>query len=226
MTGLSAPRILIVEDDHSLATGLRVGLRRAGYEVITSRDGAGFADHVDEFRPDLALLDVSLPGDRNGFDLAAVWRARTDAPLMFITAADSLGDRLAGFDAGADDYVVKPFALAELIARVRAVLRRAGRLTSPVIEIRDLVIDENTRTVTRAGALIALTPTEFDLLATLARHPGQTFSKGQLLSLVWGFDQYDPNLVEVHVSALRRKLDTTDPRLIHTERGRGYACRP
>ena len=220
------PRLVLVEDDRSLATALRVGLGRAGYDVTVTHHGGDFAALIERFRPDLALLDVALPGGRSGLDLAAEWRSRIDAPLLFITASDSLEDRLAGFEAGADDYVVKPFALAELIARVRAVLRRSGRLTSPVVQIRDLVIDEYSRTVTRSGSPVPLTPTEFDLLATLARHPGETFSKGQLLSLVWGFDQYDPNLVEVHMSSLRRKLDDQTARLIHTERGRGYVCRP
>jgi DNA-binding response OmpR family regulator len=145
---------------------------------------------------------------------------------VFVTASDSLEDRLAGFEAGADDYLPKPFALAELLARVAAVLRRAGRLVSPVLAVRDLVIDEQQRVVSRAGTVVPLTSTEFDLLSTLARSPGRIFSKGQLLALIWGFDQFAPNLVEVHVSSLRRKLDTGQVRLIHTERGRGYVLRP
>ena len=222
----SAPRILLVEDDQSLAFALRVGLRRAGYLVEVAENGSNFADLVDHFRPDLALLDISLPGELNGFNLAAELRARSDAPLLFVTAADTLQDRLAGFEAGADDYVVKPFALAELLARVRAVLRRSGRLVSGAVQIRDLVIDDTHRTVTRAGQPVPLTPTEFDLLSTLARAPGTVFSKAQLLSLVWGFAQYDQNLVEVHVSALRRKVERGGVRLIHTERGVGYVLRP
>ncbi len=216
----------MVEDDTSLATGLGVGLRSAGYDVVIANDGDGFDELVRRFRPDLALLDVSLPGAADGFQLARTLRTESDAPVLFITASDSLMDRLAGFEAGADDYVVKPFALAELIARVRAVLRRSGRLQSAVVEVRDLVIDEGHRAVSRGGAPVPLTPTEFDLLATLARAAGQVFSKAQLLTLVWGFDQYDPNLVEVHMSSLRRKLDNETSRLIHTERGRGYVLRP
>jgi len=226
MTIGAAPRVIVVEDDPSLATALRIGLRRAGYEVLTASDGSRFVEVVDGFRPDLALIDISLPGGPSGFELAQLLRARSDVPLLFVTASDSLEDRLAGFDLGADDYVVKPIALAELIARVQAVLRRAGRLVSAVVQIRDLTIDENLRTVTRAGKPILVTPTEFDLFATLARQPGQVFSKVQLLSLVWGFDQYDPNLVEVHMSSLRRKIDNETTRLIHTERGRGYVLRP
>lgn len=221
-----APRVVVVEDDSTLARALGVGLRGAGYEVVVSEDGTGFEEIVERFRPDLALLDISLPGTKDGFDLARVLRRGSDAPLLFITASDTLRDRLAGFEAGADDYVVKPFALAELIARVRAVLRRTGRLQSPVVEVRDLVIDDGRRTVTRDGVLLPLTRTEFDLLATLARSPGQVFSKARLLTLVWGFDQYDPNLVEVHMSSLRRKIDNDATRLIQTERGRGYVLRP
>ncbi|HVM66734.1 MAG TPA: response regulator transcription factor [Acidimicrobiales bacterium] len=226
MAAPGAPRVVVVEDDASLATALNVGLRGAGYEVVVATDGAGFDDLVRRFQPDLALLDISLPGDQDGFALARGLRAGSDAPLVFITASDSLNDRLAGFEAGADDYVVKPFALAELLARVRAVLRRAGRLHSPVLQVRDIVIDEERRTVRRGGAPLSVTPTEFDLLATLARSPGEVFSKARLLTLVWGFDELDPNLVEVHMSSLRRKLDNDATLLIQTERGQGYVLRP
>jgi two-component system, OmpR family, response regulator len=226
MTTLSPPRILVVEDDQGLAMAVRAGLRAAGYEVEHMGDGHGVDEVVDRFHPDLALVDISLPEGPDGFDVARSLRARSEGALMFITAADTLEDRLAGFDVGADDYVIKPFALAELLARVRAVLRRAGRLASSSIQMRDLVIDEQHRTVTRAGQAIPVTTMEFELLATLARAPGRIFSKTQLLSLVWGFDEYDPNLVEVYVSSLRRKVDTVEPRLIHTERGRGYVVRP
>jgi len=127
---------------------------------------------------------------------------------------------------GADDYLVKPFALAELLARMRAVLRRSGRVVSGCIEFRDVVIDELQRSVTRGGQPVSLTSVEFELLVTLARAPGRVFSKPELLSFVWGFDEYDPNLVEVHVSSLRRKIGGDGATLIQTERGRGYVLRP
>jgi DNA-binding response OmpR family regulator len=220
------PRILVVEDDEALAVALRMGLERVGYHVTVAGDGSQFPELIARVHPDLALLDVSLPDGPNGFELARELRACCDASIVFVTASDSLEDRLAGFEAGADDYLPKPFALAELLARVAAVLRRAGRLVSPVLAVRDLVIDEQQRVVSRAGTVVPLTSTEFDLLSTLARSPGRIFSKGQLLALIWGFDQFAPNLVEVHMSSLRRKLDTGQVRLIHTERGRGYVLRP
>ncbi|HYA69461.1 MAG TPA: response regulator transcription factor [Acidimicrobiales bacterium] len=215
-------RILVVEDDRSLALAWRVGLRRVGYEATVVEDGNDLPHLLEQWHPDLALLDVSLPVGPDGFELAYTVRSLLDIPVLFVTAADSLADRLAGFDAGADDYLVKPFALAELVARVRAVLRRTGRLSSPVVEIRDFVLNENDQTVMRSGRRIPLTPTEFDLFMVLVRNAGQVMSKAQLLSSVWGFDEYDPNLVEVHVSALRRKIDRPGSTLIRTERGRGY----
>jgi len=226
MAAGSPPRVLVVEDDEALALAVKVGLQAAGYDVEHAGDGRDFAEIVDRFHPDLALLDVSLPDGPDGFDLARVLRARSDAPLMFITASDSLEDRLAGFDVGADDYLVKPFALAELLARMRAVLRRSGRVVSGCIEFRDVVIDELQRSVTRGGQPVSLTSVEFELLVTLARAPGRVFSKPELLSFVWGFDEYDPNLVEVHVSSLRRKIGGDGATLIQTERGRGYVPRP
>ena len=200
-------------------------LQRAGFEVRAEADGAALTDAVDEFHPDLAILDVRLPHGDDGFGLAVRLRAMAEIPIVFVTAADALDDRLRGFQVGADDYLVKPFAASELLARVRAVLRRSGRLTSPTYEVFDLLVDETNRTARRGGQDLGLTKTEFDLLTVLSRAPGKVFSKTQLLSLVWGFDGYDNNLVEVHISALRRKLEAHGGRLIHTERGEGYVCR-
>jgi DNA-binding response OmpR family regulator len=223
---MSAPRLLFIEDDASLREAVTVTLRRAGYEVRADSDGSDLAGAVAAFHPDLAILDVRLPDGDEGFELAARLKAMAEVPIVFVTAADDLQDRLRGFEVGADDYLVKPFAVAELLARVQAVLRRAGRLTSRSYEAYGVLVDEATRTAYRDGTALPLTRTEFDLLAVLARQPAQVFSKTQLLSLVWGFDGYHGNLVEVHVSALRKKLEAHGSRLIHTERGEGYMFRP
>jgi len=223
---MSAPRLLFIEDDPSLREAVTEALREAGYEVRADADGSDLTGALAEFRPDMAILDVRLPEGDEGFDLAARLKAMAELPVVFVTAADDLDDRLRGFEVGADDYIVKPFAVAELLARVRVVLRRAGRLTSPAYEVFDLFIDEANRTARRAGTDLGLTKIEFDLLMAFTREPGRVFSKTQLLSLVWGFDGYQGNLVEVHVSALRRKLETLGGRLIHTERGEGYVLRP
>jgi DNA-binding response OmpR family regulator len=226
MMGMASPRLLFVEDDPSLREAVTVSLRTAGFEVRAEPDGAGIADAVGTFHPDLAILDVRLPGDEDGFDLAVRLRTMTEIPIVFVTAADAIDERLRGFEVGADDYVVKPFATSELLARVRAVLRRSGRLVSPTHEVFGLLVDEAHRTARRGGQDLQLTKTEFDLLVILSRDAGKVFSKTQLLSLVWGFEGYDDNLVEVHISALRRKLEAHGPRLIHTERGEGYVLRP
>jgi two-component system OmpR family response regulator len=225
-TTTMASRAVLIEDDLSVREAVAIAFEGLGFLVQARPTGEDLAELIQEFRPDVAIIDIQLPSGPDGFQLARQVISQAGVPVVFLTAADGLDDRLAGFEAGGDDYIVKPFAMAELLARVRAVLRRSGRLQSPVIEIRDLLIDDNAKQAMRAGALLDLTPTEFELLSVLARAPNQVFSKGQLLSQIWGFDSYDPNLVEVHVSALRRKLDAVGPRLVHTVRSRGYVFRP
>jgi DNA-binding response OmpR family regulator len=215
----------MVEDDAPIRTAVGLALRDEGYEVRAVADGLDIDQVVKTFRPDLAILDVRLPRGPDGYQIAASLRPSTNLPILFLTAADGLDARLSGFRAGADDYMVKPFALAELVARIKALLRRSGRLESGLWEIGDLVVDEAARTVQRSGVSVDLTGMERALLSVFARHPGKVLSKGQLLTEVWGFDAYDVNVVEVHMSALRRKLEAHGPRLLHTVRGAGYVLR-
>jgi len=212
-------RVVVVEDEAAIRTAVEQALAGEGL-VVT-----GFADYVDPDTilagaPDLAVLDLMLPGG-DGFDLARSLRARRDLPIVFLTARDGVDDRLRGFEVGADDYLVKPFALEELLARIRAVLRRTGRLSAPLVA-GDVLVDEQAGRATRQGLSLELTATELRLLAYLLRNRGLVLSKHQLLTQVWGYEAYDPNLVEVHVSALRRKLEAHGPRIIETVRGLGY----
>ncbi len=212
-------RVLVVEDEIALREAITEALDSAGFTVQAYPDGRDFADRTAAFRPDAAVLDVMLP-DTSGFGLAGYLRKHTDTAVLFVTARDGVDDRLAGFEHGADDYLVKPFVLAELIARLRAVLRRSGRLTSSVVEVGPLLVDEDGGEVLFRGRPVALTATELRLLCYLARNRNRVLSKTQILTQVWGYDEYDPNLVETFVSSLRRKLGG-EP-LIHTVRGVGY----
>jgi two-component system OmpR family response regulator len=223
--GPRSARILVVEDDPDVRHLVKVAVEQAGFDVAVEADGTEIRRVVAWFRPDLAILDVTLAPGPDGLAVARMLRDVSDLPILFLTAATSLEDRLAGFSAGGDDYLTKPFAISELLARCRALLQRSGRLESRVLKIGDCVIDVDGRTVTRGHHEVALTRTEFDLLATLARNTGRVLSKPQLLAGVWGFDAYDVHLVEVHMSSLRRKLHTKGPPLIHTVRGIGYVMR-
>ena len=222
---LQRPRVLVVEDDTPIRAALDVALRGEGYEVRAEPDGQELQQVAELFLPDLAVLDIRLPVGPDGYEMAGILRGLGDLPVLFLTAADSVEDRLAGFEAGADDYLIKPFSMAELLARVQALLRRSGRLSSDTWQVGDLVVDDGAKSVVRGGVALDLTKTEYDLLAMLAQHVGKVLTKTQLLTTVWGFDAYDANLVEVHMSALRRKLEATGPRLIQTVRGAGYVLR-
>lgn len=221
--GSARPRVLIVEDAEAIRVAVDSALRGAGYDTLALPDGGAFEENLAGFRPDVVLLDVMLPG-RDGFALLRATRAGTDAGVILVTARDAVPDRLTGFDAGADDYVGKPFALPELLARVSALLRRLGRVPS-VVQVADVVIDAEAGTVLRNNVPLDLTATELRLLGYLAAQRGRTVSKLQILTSVWGYDDYDPNLVEVHVSALRRKLEAHGERVLHTVRGLGYVLR-
>ena len=223
------PRVLVVEDDTNMGYALEVALSAAGYRVRLETSSQAAEHAAATFLPDLALLDVGFPDGPDGFSLARRLRARAPFPLIFLTGRDAVVDRLAGFEAGADDYLVKPFAMPELLARVRAVLSRATVDHPLTMTVGDLVIDEAGHRVARHGAPIDLRPLEFRLLCALAAEPGRVLSKSQLYTAVWGVDpEYgaDDNLVEVHISTLRRKLEEHGPRLLHTVRGMGYVLRP
>ena len=215
---------MFVEDDDAARNAIALELRAAGYLVQAERDGSSLEAIAESFRPDIALLDVMLPG-RTGFDLARELRNRSDLPILFLTARDAVSSRLAGFSAGADDYVIKPVAVEELLARLRALLRRSGRLEADVLEVGDLILDEPARIVRRGDTTLELTPIEFQLLGFLMRNRGVVLSRLQIMSQVWGYEEHDPNLVPVHMGNLRRKLEASGPRLIHTIRGHGYVLR-
>jgi DNA-binding response OmpR family regulator len=219
VTANHPPRVVLVEDEESVRRAVMRALERDGI-VVVSFDDCPQPGEILAASPDLAVLDVLLPSG-DGFQLALRVRDGRDLPIIFLTARDAIDDRLHGFEVGADDYLVKPFALEELLARVRAVLRRTGRLGA-AISAGDLVVDEQAALATRGGSALALTPTELRLLAFFVRERGLVLSKHQLLTQVWGYDAYDPNVVEVHISALRRKLEEHGPRILETVRGLGY----
>ncbi len=216
----------MVEDDETIRRSLDVALRRAGYAVRAEADGRTLADVVRAFRPDLAILDVRLPVGPDGLAIARHLRREHTLPILFLTAAGGLRARLDGFEAGGDDYLVKPYEIEELLARVKALLRRSGREKDAVWRVGELVVDSGAFSVVRGGTSLALTRTEFDLLVVLVQHAGQVLSKQQLLDQVWGIEADDINLVEVHLSSLRRKLEACGPRIVHTVRGAGYVLRP
>lgn len=218
--------ILVVEDDQALRRSLDIALRRADYEVRVEQDGQGLVQAMRDFDPDLAILDVRLPEGPDGFTIARRLRRETDLPILFLTAAEEPEDRLEGFQAGGDHYLVKPYEVDELLARVKALLRRAGREKYPVWRVGEVLVETSTRTVMRGDTKLDLTRTEYELLAVLVQEAGNVLSKEQLLSRVWGFDAYDTNLVEVHLSSLRRKMEACGPRMVHTLRGAGYVLRP
>jgi len=212
-----------VEDADAIRAAVESALGDAGFRVLGRPDGEDLERELSRFRPDLVILDLMLPG-RDGFALLDVVRKLSTAGVIILTARDGVDDRLRGLGQGADDYLVKPFVLAELVARVTAVLRRTGR-TRPAIEIGELVLDTESGLALHGGVRVELTATEWKLLNYLAAHRDRVVSKTQILTAVWGYEDYAENLVEVHVSVLRKKLEAHGPRLLHTVRGRGYVLR-
>ena len=223
-------RLLVVDDEPNIVELLSASLRYAGFEVATATNGQEALAEAQRFRPDLVLLDVMLP-DIDGFNVVRRLRgAGTRTPVLFLTARDATEDKITGLTLGGDDYVTKPFSLEEVVARIRAVLRRMNGTgpgaASPRLSLGDVQLDEDTYEVWKAGEPVSLSPTEFKLLRYLLANAGRVLSKMQILDHVWNYDfGGDASIVESYVSYLRKKIDTTEPRLIHTLRGVGYVMR-
>jgi two-component system, OmpR family, response regulator len=223
-------RVLVVDDEPSLAELLSSVLRYEGFQTQAAGDGAGAVRAVREFRPDAIVLDIMLP-DFDGLEVLRRVRAiQPNVCVLFLTARDSVEDRVAGITAGGDDYVTKPFSLEEVLARLRGLLRRAGiarARTGTALTVGDLSIDEDAREVRRGGELIELTATEFELLRFMMRNPRRVLSKAQILDRVWNYDfGGQAHVVELYISYLRKKIDVGRKPLIHTVRGVGYVLKP
>jgi two-component system OmpR family response regulator len=223
-------RVLVVDDEPNICALLSATLRLTGFDVRTAHGGHDALIQAEEYQPDLVVLDVMLP-DLDGFKVAQRLRASGQStPVLFLTARDSVEDRISGLTVGADDYVTKPFSLEEVVLRIRAILRRGrldtGLVGDGILRYADLELDEDAHEVRRAGKLVDLSPTEFNLLRYLLTNAGRVVSKAQILDRVWSYDfGGDGRIVESYVYYLRRKIDRWDPPLIHTVRGVGYTLR-
>ena len=221
-------RVLVVDDEENVVHLVASALRFDGYEAVTADNGNSALAAVAEYDPDLVVLDVMMPGLDGHAVLQHLRAAGSAVPVIFLTARDGASDRVAGLRSGADDYVVKPFSVEELLARVNAVLRRtqAESDRDGVLRVADLELDENSHEVTRAGEEIHLTATEFELLRYLMRNERVVLSKAQILDRVWKYDfQGQSNIVELYIGYLRKKIDHVEPKLIHTVRGAGYVVK-
>ena len=223
-------RVLVVDDESNLTELLSMALRYEGWDIKSAGTGSSAVRVAKEFKPDTVVLDMMLP-DFDGMEVLR--RLRDDdptLPVLFLTARDAVEDRIAGLTAGGDDYVTKPFSLEEVVARVRALLRRSVQLTqesSSMLAVGDLTLDEDSHEVMRAGTEISLTATEFELLRFLMRNPKRVLSKAQILDRVWHYDfGGQANVVELYISYLRKKIDAGRTPMIHTMRGAGYVLKP
>ena len=222
-------RLLVVDDEPNIVELLSASLRFAGFEVHTASNGTEALARAAAVDPDLVVLDVMMPG-LDGFEVMRRMRQEgLNAPTLFLTARDAVADRVTGLTLGADDYVTKPFSLEEVVARIRAILRRAGMVVDVDTErliFADIELDDDAHEVHKAGVPVELSPTEFKLLRYLMANPGRVLSKAQILDHVWHYDfGGEATVVETYISYLRRKIDTTEPRLLHTVRGVGYVLR-
>jgi two-component system OmpR family response regulator len=223
-------RVLVVDDEENIAELLRMALRYEGWDVEVALTGSKATSVAKQQRPDAVVLDMMLP-DFDGMEVLKRLRTdQPDVPVLFLTARDSVEDRVAGLTAGGDDYVTKPFSLEEVVARLRALMRRAGARqteSDSTLQVGDLVLDEDSHEVSRDGAEISLTATEFELLRYLMRNPKRVLSKAQILDRVWNYDfGGQANVVELYISYLRKKVDAGRPPMIHTMRGAGYVLKP
>ncbi|MBO1030472.1 response regulator transcription factor [Tessaracoccus sp. SD287] len=214
-------RVAVVEDSDVIRAAVGSALRSRGHRVKLLADGTDLESALVQGRPDVVILDVMLPGGRDGFELLKVVRRLSRTGVIMLSARDEVESRVRGLTEGADDYISKPFTMSELLARVESLLRRVGD-DGHVVTVADLNIADDATKVERDGVEVTLTDTERKVLAELARSPGRVVSKTHLLTSIWGYEGYDENIVEVHVSSLRRRLEALGPRLIHTVRGRGY----
>jgi DNA-binding response OmpR family regulator len=222
------PRVLVVEDDDAIAQVLQRSLRMEGYEVRVADDGPSALEAVHGFLPDLMILDLGLPGEMDGLEVSRqLRRAEDDVPILVLTARDAVESRVEGLDSGADDYLVKPFERQELLARLRALLRRRPPRGQAHLAVGDLKLNPDTHEVLRGERFVELTQREFELLEYLMRNERIVISRQRLLDEVWGYDPFSmTNTIEVFVSNLRRKLEAGgEPRLLHTIRGAGYVLR-
>lgn len=220
------PLILVVDDDPKITALLHRSLSYAGYRTHEARTGADALEKAVAVKPDLVILDLMLP-DVDGFEVCRRLRKETDALILMLTARDEVSDRIRGLDSGADDYLIKPFALEELLARVRALLRRRLPEANRVLEFADLRLDPATREVTRGGCAIDLTNKEFDLLALFMANPRRVLTRQEIMDRIWGYDYSgESNVLEVYIGYLRSKLEAGGKkRLLHTVRGVGYVLR-
>lgn len=223
-------RLLVVDDEPNILELLSASLRFAGFDVATATNGNDALRVAATYQPDLVVLDVMMPG-LDGFEMVRRLRKEEQrVPVLFLTAKDATEDKVAGLTLGGDDYITKPFSLEEVIARIRAVLRRLANVTTApataTLAFGDIELNDDTHEVFKAGKAIELSPTEFKLLRYFLQNPTRVLSKAQILDHVWHYDfGGDANVVESYVSYLRRKIDTTEPRLLHTIRSVGYVLR-
>jgi two-component system OmpR family response regulator len=228
--GGAEARLLVVDDEPNIRELLSASLRFAGFDVEVAPDGQQALRLVGSYSPDLVVLDVMMPGI-DGFEVVRRMREnRQQMPVLFLTAKDATEDKISGLTLGADDYITKPFSLEEVIARIRAVLRRAqgenARRPELTLQYGDIELDDSSHEVIKAGKPVELSPTEYKLLRYFLQNPQRVLSKAQILDHVWHYDfDGDANVVESYVSYLRRKVDTTEPRLLHTIRSVGYVLR-